>query len=60
MAKIVKLWGPIRKYTVAVGFYSRGGGLLRICSSRVGTFSRGPIRGFKVCGFSGFVKFRGI
>ena len=26
---------------VAVGAYSRGGGLLKICSSRVGAYSRG-------------------
>ena len=41
MAKIVKLRGPIREFTVAVEAYSRGGGLLIICSSRVGAYSRG-------------------
>ena len=39
MAKIVKLRGTLQEYTVAVGAYSRGG-LLIICSSRVGTHSR--------------------
>ena len=39
MAKIIKLRGPIREYTVAVGAYSRRGGLLIICSSRVGAYS---------------------
>ena len=53
MAKIFKLRGPIREFTVAVGAYSRGGGLLIICSSRVGCirggfFEGGAIRGFTV------------
>ena len=42
MAKIIKLRGPIREFMVAVWAYSRGGGgLLTICSSRVGAYSRG-------------------
>ena len=43
MAKIVKLRGPIREFTVTVGglFKRGGGGLLTICSSRVGAYSRG-------------------
>ena len=41
MAKIIKLRGPIREFKVAWGPYSRGGGLLIICSSRVGVYSRG-------------------
>ena len=51
MAKIIKLRGPIRKFTVAVGAYSRGS-LLKIFSFRVGAYSSwggfegGPIRGF--------------
>ena len=45
MTKIIKLRDPIREYTVEVGPYSRGGGvggvgLLTICSSRVGAYSR--------------------
>ena len=40
MAKIIKFRGPIREFTVAVGAYSRGGDLLKICSSRVGAYSR--------------------
>ena len=54
MAKLIKLRGPIREFTVAVGAYSRGGALLTICSSSVGAYSRGSffeggggsIRGF--------------
>ena len=38
MAKIIKLRGPIRELTVAVGAYSVGGGA---CSPRVGAYSRG-------------------
>ena len=52
MAKIIKLRGPIRELTVAVGAYSVGGGA---CSPRVGAYSRGgffrggeAIRGFTV------------
>ena len=44
MAKIVKLRGPIRELTVAVGAHSRGD-LLITCSSRVGAYSRGGIYG---------------
>ena len=40
MAKLIRLRGPIREFTVAVGAYSRGG-LLTICSSSVGAYSRG-------------------
>ena len=56
MAKIIKLRGPIREFKVAVGPYSRRG-LLTICSSRRGAYSRGAfsrgggggaIRGFTV------------
>ena len=43
MAKIIKLRGPIREFTVAVGANSKGGGLLKICSSRVGAYSRGGL-----------------
>ena len=43
VAKIVKLRGPVREYTVAVGILFEGGGvgLLTICNSRVGAYSRG-------------------
>ena len=44
MAKIIKLRGPIRRFTVAVGgggLIRGGGDLLTICSSRVGAYSRG-------------------
>ena len=41
MAKIIKLRGPIREFTVARGSLFGGGGLLSICSSRVGASSRG-------------------
>ena len=42
MAKIIKLRGPIREFTVARGsLFGGGGGLLSICSSRVGASSRG-------------------
>ena len=41
MAKIIKLRGPIREFTVSVGAYSRGGGLLIICSSGLGAYSKG-------------------
>ena len=41
MAKINKLRGPIREFMVAMGAYSRGGGFLIICSSRVRAYSRG-------------------
>ena len=41
MAKIIKLRGLIREFTVAVGAYSRGD-LLTICSSR-GAYSKGLI-----------------
>ena len=42
MTKIIKLRGLIREYTVAVGAYSGGGGgLLTICSPRVGAYSSG-------------------
>ena len=57
MAKIIKLRGQIREFTLAVVAYSRGGGFLIICSSREGAFSRGgffeggPIRGFAVLPF---------
>ena len=40
MAKIIILRGLIRDFTVAVGAYLRGGGLLTICSSRVVAYSR--------------------
>ena len=55
MAKIIKLRGPIGQFKVAVGAYSRGGGSLTICCSRVGAYSGGffergwAIRGFTVC-----------
>ena len=57
MANINKLRGPIREFTVAVGAYSREGGLLTICSSRVGIIrgglfqggGGGSIGGFMVC-----------
>ena len=41
MAKIIQLRGTLREFTVAVGAYSREGGLLTICCSRVGAYSRG-------------------
>ena len=44
IAKIIKLRGAIRRFTVTVGAYSRGG-LLKVCSSRVGTYSTGLFRG---------------
>ena len=40
MASIIKLTGPIGKFTVA---YSGGGCLLKICRSRVGAYSRGGL-----------------
>ena len=40
--KIIKLRGPIREFTVAVGAYS-GGGLSTICCSRMGAYSRGAL-----------------
>ena len=40
MAKIIKLRVPVREFMVAVGAYL-GGVLLKICSARVGAFSRG-------------------
>ena len=43
MVKIIKLRGPIREFTVAVGAHSRGGGLLTIFSSRVEAYSRGGL-----------------
>ena len=39
--KIIKLRGLIGELTVAVGSYSRKGGLLKSFSSRVGAYSRG-------------------
>ena len=41
MAKIITLRCPIREFTVAVGLIQGGGGLLTICSSREGAYSRG-------------------
>ena len=63
MTKIIMLRGPIREFTVAVWAYLRGGGLLIICSSRVGAYSRGwgLIRGgggfFEGGPFRGFTLF---
>ena len=52
MANIIKLRGPIREFTVAVGAYSRGG-LLKICSSRVGGYSIGGLfQGGAIQGFT--------
>ena len=39
MAKIIKLRGPIREFTVVSGGLFKGG-LLTICCSRVGAYSR--------------------
>ena len=55
MAKIIKLRGPIREFTEAVGAYLRGG-LLTICCFKVGAYWRegsffeggGAIQGFTV------------
>ena len=53
MAKISKLRGPIRDFTVAVGAYSRGGGLLTIFISRMGAYSGGGLfRGGTIRGFT--------
>ena len=43
MAKIKKSTGPIRGFAIAVKVYSKGGGLLTICCSRVGANSRGRL-----------------
>ena len=40
MAKIIKLRGPLPEFTIIVGLI-RGGGLLTMCSSRLGAYSRG-------------------
>ena len=45
MAKIIKVRGSIREFTVAVGAYSFLWGLLTICSSRVEAYSRGAFSG---------------
>ena len=45
MAKIIKLRSPIRKFSVAVWVYSRGGGLLTIKSYRVGAYLKGGFFG---------------
>ena len=41
MAKIIKLRGSLPEFTVIVGLIRGGGGLLTMCSSRLGAYSRG-------------------
>ena len=36
---------PIQGFRIAVGAYSRGGGLLTICSTKVGAFEGGFFEG---------------
>ena len=43
---------------VAVGAYSKGGGLLTICSSMVGAYSRGLFGGGAIRGFTVMVPLR--